>query len=465
MTLRVFPSDTTTPWKAGTYYPQNKTVALPDGTVRTALVSHTASAAFDPIHWSRPMVAGGVSDYSHAQFTHSNSTSITSLGVLNLPVCQRGDVLTITAYGEILNTSGAGVNVRVDLYVNSVEIIRPSQVTITNDASGNPRKWRAVYEIDCLSSTSQKVGGILSIGSAGAVAQQMSSASFSGPAYATAAMDLSVPAQAKIMGYLGTAHADARITAEVIRCKVDHPAPILTPLNSSNMARSGGTWGVQRGPADHHFSVLPTYDRFEQREDDHWPSEGTTTKQRAEVLTRHHMNQDQVFWISFPIRLEGDPINADTANWVIMGQLHGTPDAGENPASPVLANYFNGGKLSIQTRSDTNAITTGTISPVVRYSDPNPFPFNQWVNLVYKIRTDSTGGSNGLLAVWRDGVNIVPEATIPLGYNDVLGPGWKHGIYRKTVTETYILKVSSNMEISTSDLSDRILNPLPFPPA
>jgi hypothetical protein len=117
------------------------------------------------------------------------------------------------------------------------------------------------------------------------------------------------------------------------------------------------------------------------------------------------------------------------------------------------------GRFTIETRSDTRALTTSKADTVARYTMPM-FEPNTWQNIVVRVRFDPNG--NGRLTFWLNGVQRYDSGAIPIGYNDRQGPYFKYGLYRGGSDQTSVAEFA-NVEIGTSSLLGRVSNPLPLP--
>jgi hypothetical protein len=67
--------------------------------------------------------------------------------------------------------------------------------------------------------------------------------------------------------------------------------------------------------------------------------------------------------------------------------------------------------------------------------------------------------NNGACEVWMDGVKVVNLPTTNIGYNDLIGPYWKFGVYRAAVADTLVVEYA-NMEIGATSLLSRVTSPL-----
>lgn len=197
------------------------------------------------------------------------------------------------------------------------------------------------------------------------------------------------------------------------------------------------------------------YDRFEIRAGDRWPNDATP--ERTELSgQRNPWPFDTDVWLSFALRISAAEL---TSQWTLVGQFRATDDAGDYQSrSPVFAQQFSGSTFLVTTRSDPNPTTVGDLAQVDRYTDPN-FALGVWHRFVYRLRFSRSG--NGELQGWIDGVEVIPTLAVPMGFNDAAGPFLKYGIYRAPAPETVVAEFA-NVEIGSSSLLSRVIDPLPI---
>lgn len=225
---------------------------------------------------------------------------------------------------------------------------------------------------------------------------------------------------------------------------VGHSGVIYTATNA------GQPWSLVSGTS---------YDRFELRPGDQWPPDAGASERDELVSPTNLVPFDVDVWLSLALKITAPQI---TAPWTVIGQFRATDDGGDYGfRSPVFAQELTpGGGFRIVTRSDPAATSVeGGQSFAVRYTDAS-LPFGQWLRFVYRVRFARTG--NGELQAWRDGVEIIPTASIPIGYNDVNGPQWKYGLYRAAGSSDTVVGEYANVEVGTSSLLGRVTNPLPI---
>lgn len=168
--------------------------------------------------------------------------------------------------------------------------------------------------------------------------------------------------------------------------------------------------------------------RYEVRPGDQWS--GDQTAERSEVMSSILWDHDRTIGVSYDFMVE--PGVANTADWMVIGQFHSTPDEGEQNWSPPFAIYLVGEQLSIAVRSSTQLITLANPREDTVWRDAEPIVRGHWYSMDIRLVFSKDG--KGSLAIWRDGVPIF-AADRSMGYNDVEGLYWKEGIYRAPSSE------------------------------
>lgn len=251
--------------------------------------------------------------------------------------------------------------------------------------------------------------------------------------------------------------------------------------------------------------------RFEVRPDDQWSSDqaagGATStstnsnwqnggvKERSEFYQKYPETTplDVPIWTSWSFLIEGDPtIDAlNPANNAFdkygavfygepvpnkdflcaLGQWHGSPQSGAPHWALDLNTVYGKDSINLNT-------VGGTISGdgATKVKATFPISRNVWHNVVVRAvhSNDANvavnggavvdGVNGGQISLWVDGKLIYEGTNIAMGYTNGSDAGYmKFGIYRTRITSTRTTRTAvqyANMEISTSDLTDRILNPL-----
>jgi len=198
------------------------------------------------------------------------------------------------------------------------------------------------------------------------------------------------------------------------------------------------------------------YHRFEVRQGDITSFDHTT--ERSELAGRDTWAFGADVWVSYAVKVSG----VLPATWLIIGQMHDTIDSGEQARSePPFSVRLDGGKLKIITCSDPTDPSTGTETAVTRYADSVAFPLSTWTRFVFQLQFNKT--TDGTIRGWRDGVEFIPSASIPMGFNDAVGPYWKYGNYRSGPTNGVGVVEYANVEVGTASLLARVSSPLALP--
>jgi hypothetical protein len=232
---------------------------------------------------------------------------------------------------------------------------------------------------------------------------------------------------------------------------------------------NGFTWGIQGNPAAAYAyeNALnkSSLQRFEVHQGDQASFDAGHAVDRCEAVATTSFPYGSDVWVSVAIMVEpGTPVYdaADQFAWCSLIQMHGNPQPGDERYSqklswsPCFTLDIIGDVLNIQTRSETDVYPSGNPIEMIRYADSN-FQRGVFNYYVFHMVFQQTG--NGLLQMWRNG-NQILNLTIPIGYNDALGPYMKYGIYRGTDPVVTAVQFA-NLEVSGSSLLSRVANPLP----
>jgi hypothetical protein len=194
-------------------------------------------------------------------------------------------------------------------------------------------------------------------------------------------------------------------------CHVDGRAWRLQSSGASWSARSDGESGY----------------RFEIRSGDRWLKDARMRKsvERTELSDFDRMPYGKDIWLAFT--MEVAPGKPSTSDWVNLGQLHGTADAGEPSVSPPwVQRLLPNDVFRVEVRHSQEDPIKAPPSRVAIFEDRQlqrgrPYRF------VYHFRIST--GPDGMARLWRDG-RLVADYHGPLGYPDRRGPYFKFGIYR-----------------------------------
>lgn len=193
---------------------------------------------------------------------------------------------------------------------------------------------------------------------------------------------------------------------------------------------SAKTFELHNGGSSYAYSNIDDSMRFEVRAGDQWKYD-TSNKERSEISSYKHLDYGKTFEISYTFKVENGQRN--TADWLLIGQIHQTEDAGDLGTSPPFAIEMVGERMRIVSRTTTEATTTVQPPMQVLWTDSADIQRDHWYNIKIEIRFDPSG--NGVINVVRDGVIIV-QYSGATGYVDAVAPYWKEGIYRESSPET-----------------------------
>lgn len=119
------------------------------------------------------------------------------------------------------------------------------------------------------------------------------------------------------------------------------------------------------------------------------------------------------------------PSSSIGPDWCTLMQIHDTPDDGENPVK--FMNFIirtKDGFAHVLIPADMPNEISAFRSPPGRQVK---LICDRWVTLA--LHTNFSNSNNGFMEFWYDGVLMTREWSRPYGYNDVVGPFWKVGIY------------------------------------
>ncbi|PZR32154.1 heparin lyase I family protein, partial [Caulobacter segnis] len=182
--------------------------------------------------------------------------------------------------------------------------------------------------------------------------------------------------------------------------------------------------------------------RFEVRSGDKWAND-STGKERSEIASYNKLSNDQYYTVSYKFMIE--PGDANTADWLLMGQIHQTEDAVDKGVSPPFAIQLVGERMQIVVRSDPNAVTVANPATTVIYEDEADIQRGAWYDMDIQVEFDPKG--EGHVNVWRNNI-LIAQYSGPLGYVDAIGPYWKNGIYRSAAPEQIAINYT-DVEVAT----------------
>ncbi|MET0529188.1 MAG: heparin lyase I family protein [Microvirga sp.] len=198
-----------------------------------------------------------------------------------------------------------------------------------------------------------------------------------------------------------------------------------------------GTYRLQSANTSWDYETDGNRMRFEVRSGDHWQNDRSGVE-RSEIASYKKLAIGQTYTISYKFMVE--PGQPNTADWLVLGQLHSTEDSYDSGVSPPSGINLIGERMEIHVRWSTPAQTNwDNVKTRSLYTDTHDIQRGHWYDIKMTVKFDPFG--NGILDVWRDGVQLVNYRG-PLGYNDQIGPYWKHGVYREASPESMAVNYS-----------------------
>lgn len=195
-----------------------------------------------------------------------------------------------------------------------------------------------------------------------------------------------------------------------------------------------GTYELHNAERPYSYSLSGDTMRFEVRSGD-YGKYGSAGTERSEIASYKKLDYNQTYTISYKFMVE--PGAKNTADWLVMGQLHQTEDAGDLSGPQPFAVEMAGEKMRIVARYTTETTTTKTPNYLPLYTDSSDLQRGHWYDMKIQVKLDPHG--NGDLDVWRDGVQIV-DYHGGFGYPDQVGPYWKEGVYRESASENMAIQ-------------------------
>lgn len=199
-----------------------------------------------------------------------------------------------------------------------------------------------------------------------------------------------------------------------------------------------GTYTLQGAGKTWSYANSGSNMRFELRSGDRWVGDSNSTVERSEIASYKTLAFNQSYTVQYKFMIEPGAIN--TAKWLVIGQLHATEDEDDEGVSPPFELGLMGERMQVTVHWSTSAQTNwSNVTENTLYTDTKNVQRGHWYDIKLTVKFDPFG--NGLLDVWRDGIQLV-DYNGPLGFNDQVGPYWKNGIYRKAASETIAINYS-----------------------
>jgi Ca2+-binding RTX toxin-like protein len=247
------------------------------------------------------------------------------------------------------------------------------------------------------------------------------------------------------------AQSETANTAPVVLASAP-PAEAVFRSDNSFFKNAGQPWSYSEPAAGTRRFEVRNADFFDSPTIPDAQDDLALGKNRSELGSRKHMQFERAFVVEFDFMVEAGAAN--TADWLLLAQLHQAEDVDETgavldaAASPPLALQLRGERMEISGRTYADPVTPPSAlgeaqwPPKIQlngqdtmYLDPSPIVRNQWYSMRFEMTFDYNVAGSGALKVYRDGVLLV-DYTGPLGYNDVVGPYLQLGVYRNQAPET-----------------------------
>ena len=210
------------------------------------------------------------------------------------------------------------------------------------------------------------------------------------------------------------------------------PRHLRTESNPELIRAENPRFQVQNAGQPWNYAVRGASARFEVRSGDSLPGDGKV-KERSEIATSLRMKPGRAYEVAFNLMIEPGPPNS--AGWMTLSQIQSTPDPGEPGHSPPFAIEMVGERMRIITRDDPNRVASReTTTYRAHYTDSQPIKRGHWYRMRVRVKFGPAG--DGFLQVFRDGRRLV-DYQGPLGFEDIVGPYWKQGVYREAAKEPF----------------------------
>jgi hypothetical protein len=209
-------------------------------------------------------------------------------------------------------------------------------------------------------------------------------------------------------------------------------------VGKSGLDNSGKTWSYNR---------LNGMERFEVRAGD--ICEGDHAVERSEVGLYRPAAWRKDIWLSYKVLLEKGP--KLSAPWLIIGQWHAFSDPWDAAVDPPVSLSVCGDWLKIKTCSDARLQQRHNPPVFLRFE--SPFERGAWRHFVHRVRFDPNG--RGSLQIWIDGTLVVQAERIALGFNDIIAPYFKYGLYRPVGDPSPVTAWYADVRLFGSWVADR----------
>lgn len=220
------------------------------------------------------------------------------------------------------------------------------------------------------------------------------------------------------------------------------PTPVEeTPLSESawqSMTEIALNFGQQNAKRPWSFGASNGIDRYEVRSGDVWAKD-EADRERSESASRVLLDGGRTYQLEYSIMIEPGTLNQ--AKWLGITQIQSTFDEGEAGHSPPFALELVGERFQVTSRYSMAQISgSSDIRTKVHYTASTDVTRGRWYKFQFIVRFDPFG--DGHLVVIQDGQTLV-DYKGAIGFNDLLGPYVKTGIYRAATSENMVIQFDS----------------------
>ncbi|GAB4024761.1 polysaccharide lyase [Spirosoma koreense] len=168
--------------------------------------------------------------------------------------------------------------------------------------------------------------------------------------------------------------------------------------------------------------------------------DGTNKMMHAELGTKPLVEGETERWYGYSSYLPASSM-ANDDQIAIISQWHAVPDEGQEHTVPPLRIEVQSNRLRLAYTASNKPILKLAQAPTTdKKIDLGPALFDQWVDYVVHVKWSPTGEA-GQVQVWQNGILVVNEQNINIGYPEKLNPYWKCGLYCWMGKDTYPEKV------------------------
>lgn len=159
------------------------------------------------------------------------------------------------------------------------------------------------------------------------------------------------------------------------------------------------------------------------------PNKVTNNDRKAMFHGRPVSSHTATSWYGFSVYFPSDGITLTGSQNPLIFQLHGAPDKGEPGRQPPIAVIVDKDAFNVSYGWDARAFNTNTAGQG-RGEFRIPINFaedyqDRWVDFVLQVSTNPFE-EKGFINLWVDGVQVLGENNLQIGYNDNTGmyPSW-----------------------------------------